>query len=136
MEYQGKRFPPPKSFSPYISHKNKLVHVASFVSHIKPTLLPRGWDASEKATRCFNHKGIESYLRLTQRLKETSFPDHGLQMVSSAVTQAYCFPTLTRAANLSPPYLTFPQQTPCLKRNDVLVPVIIPAPTPPALHLQ
>lgn len=29
-----------------------------------------------------------------------------------------------RAANISPPYLTFPQQTPCLKRSDVLVPVI------------
>ena len=58
-------------------------------------------------------------------------------MVTSAITQTYCFPTLTRAANLSPPCLTFPQQTPCLKRNDVLVPVIIPGPPPPpALHLQ
>ena len=59
---------PPKPFFPYISHKNKLVPVASFATQIKPTLLPRDWDALEKATRSFNHKGIASYLRLTERL--------------------------------------------------------------------
>lgn len=45
-----------------------VVHVLSFASQIKPTPLPRDWDAWEKPARdTFKHKGNVSYLSTVQR---------------------------------------------------------------------